>query len=103
MKSKCRNLPAQRTECARHKPLIVGFTTRKTTSDIKLSQPSPYHGELKLFRLLGVLFVCLQAAHSESREPIDITVDLTDAPRKILHAHLRFPVQPGALTLYYPQ
>jgi predicted metalloprotease with PDZ domain len=30
-------------------------------------------------------------------------VDLTDAPRKILHAHLVIPVQPGPLTLDYPQ
>jgi len=30
-------------------------------------------------------------------------VDLTDAPRKILHAQLTFPVQPGPLTLLFPQ
>jgi predicted metalloprotease with PDZ domain len=58
---------------------------------------------LKLLRLLCFLFICLQTAHSESRQPINIAVDLTDAPRKILHAHMQFPVQPGPLTLYYPQ
>ncbi len=36
-------------------------------------------------------------------KPITITVDLTDAPRKILHAQLAFPVQPGPLTLVVPQ
>jgi len=30
-------------------------------------------------------------------------VDLTDAPRKFLHAQLTIPVQPGPLTLVYPQ
>jgi predicted metalloprotease with PDZ domain len=30
-------------------------------------------------------------------------VDITDAPRKILHAHLSIPVQPGPLTLVYPK
>ncbi len=30
-------------------------------------------------------------------------MDITDAPRKILHAHLVIPVQPGELTLVYPQ
>ncbi len=35
--------------------------------------------------------------------PIHATVDVTDAPRKILHAMLSIPVQPGPLTLVYPQ
>ena len=35
--------------------------------------------------------------------PIHATVDVTDAPRKILHAVLSIPVQPGPLTLVYPQ
>jgi predicted metalloprotease with PDZ domain len=37
------------------------------------------------------------------RRPIRITVDATEAPRKILHAQLTMPVQPGALTLVYPK
>jgi predicted metalloprotease with PDZ domain len=40
---------------------------------------------------------------SQSSKPIAISVDLTDAPRKILHAQLAIPVQPGPLTLVYPQ
>ncbi|HVB56046.1 MAG TPA: hypothetical protein VNE63_06380 [Candidatus Acidoferrales bacterium] len=35
--------------------------------------------------------------------PIRISVDATQAPQKILHAHLQMPVQPGPLTLYYPE
>jgi len=35
--------------------------------------------------------------------PITLAVDLIDAPRKMLHAHLSFPVQPGPLTLVYPK
>ncbi|HEV7395318.1 MAG TPA: hypothetical protein VGN86_02305 [Pyrinomonadaceae bacterium] len=34
---------------------------------------------------------------------IAIALDATDAPRKILHAHLVMPVKPGALTLLYPK
>ena len=34
---------------------------------------------------------------------IRIQVDASDAPRRILHAHLQFPVQPGKLTLLYPK
>jgi predicted metalloprotease with PDZ domain len=40
---------------------------------------------------------------SQPRGPISISVDLTDAPRKFLHAQLTIPVQPGPLTLVYPQ
>ena len=36
-----------------------------------------------------------------SATPITITVDATDAPRKMLHADLVIPVQPGDLTLVY--
>jgi predicted metalloprotease with PDZ domain len=32
-----------------------------------------------------------------------VTADLTDAPRRILHARLAIPVQPGPLTLLYPK
>lgn len=35
--------------------------------------------------------------------PIQITVDLTDAPRKFLHARILIPVHSGPLTLVYPQ
>ncbi len=37
------------------------------------------------------------------RSQITVTADLTDAPRKLLHADLTFPVQPGPLTLFYPE
>jgi predicted metalloprotease with PDZ domain len=35
--------------------------------------------------------------------PIRLSVDVSQAPQKILHAHMELPVQPGPLTLYYPQ
>ncbi len=34
---------------------------------------------------------------------IKLDVDATDAPRKVLHARLQLPVQPGKLTLVYPK
>ena len=34
---------------------------------------------------------------------VKVAVDLTEAPRRILHAHLSLPVSPGPLTLYYPK
>ena len=35
--------------------------------------------------------------------PIMLHVDLTDAPRRLLHSHLEIPVSAGPLTLEYPQ
>ncbi len=51
------------------------------------------------------LFIVLYttSALAQADRPITISVDLTDAPRKILHAHLSIPVQPGPLTLVYPK
>ncbi len=39
----------------------------------------------------------------QTNRPITLSVDLRDAPRKFLHAQLTIPVQPGPLTLVYPQ
>ena len=46
------------------------------------------------------------AAQTQTRTPaptVTISVDATDAPRKIFHAHLTIPATPGTLTLYYPK
>lgn len=42
-----------------------------------------------------------QSSQSSSATPITIAVDATDAPRKMLHADMVIPVQPGDLTLLY--
>jgi predicted metalloprotease with PDZ domain len=38
-----------------------------------------------------------------AQAPITLSVDLTDAPRKIIHAQETMPVQPGPMTLVYPK
>ncbi|HTV09404.1 MAG TPA: hypothetical protein VMD97_10210 [Candidatus Aquilonibacter sp.] len=43
---------------------------------------------------------CLASGQSA---PLTLAVDLTDAPRKILHARETMPVQPGPMTLVYPE
>src|SRR6185369_17248411 len=48
-----------------------------------------------------VLFLAISAF--SQGQPIALDVDATDAPRKILHARLRIPAQPGKLTLLYPE
>jgi predicted metalloprotease with PDZ domain len=40
---------------------------------------------------------------AQSGSPILVNVDISDAPRRILHAQLSIPVQPGPLTLLYPK
>ena len=50
---------------------------------------------------LGVFLSGLSAVGQGA--PISLRVDATDAPRKILHARLSIPAQPGKLTLVYPK
>ncbi len=55
-------------------------------------------------RLLVVAGVCLIAATGLSNaQPIALHVDATDTARKLLHARLEIPAQPGELTLVYPK
>ena len=51
---------------------------------------------------LFLFFFLSFPALAQSVAAIKLELDLTDAPRKILHAHLVIPVQPGPLTLVYP-
>ena len=51
--------------------------------------------------LLGLF--CHPAQGQTPPVPIQVVVDARDAPRRVLHAELTFPVQPGPLTLLYPQ
>ena len=57
----------------------------------------------KLFSALAFLSLAAPLAQAQIDGPIQIALDLSDAPRKILHAHLKIPVHPGPLTLDLPQ
>src|ERR1044071_9814334 len=59
----------------------------------------PFAG--RVCAVLGALFVAASAFAQSG--PISLSVDATDAPRKILHARLRLPARPGPLTLLYPK
>ena len=37
------------------------------------------------------------------KTPIEVTADLSDAPRKLFHAEIDFPVSPGPVTLISPE
>jgi predicted metalloprotease with PDZ domain len=60
----------------------------------------------KNFLGLACISLLLSAGHCIAQapaSPILLHVDLSDAPRHLLHAHLQIPVSPGPLTLEYPQ
>jgi predicted metalloprotease with PDZ domain len=45
----------------------------------------------------------LAAESQQPAGPIQLSVDATQAPQKILHAHMQIPVHAGPLTLQYPK
>src|SRR5215475_11664240 len=52
----------------------------------------------------GLIGMCLLVLRGWAAGPtISLSVDATEAPRKIFHARLRIPATPGTLTLYYPK
>ena len=59
---------------------------------------------MSLSRLIPMAALCAATLTASAQTaPITLSVDLTDAPRKILHATEVIPVQPGPLTLVYPE
>ena len=56
-----------------------------------------------LFVAACLVLAAMPARAQNPPGPITISVDATDAPRRVLHAKLQFPVTPGPLTLYYPK
>src|SRR5437870_12359784 len=58
-----------------------------------------------VFGLCFAVFLChgIQAAAADAPRPIELNVDATEAPRKLLHARLVIPAAPGPLTLYDPK
>jgi len=60
------------------------------------------------FHWLAIVFVfetgvSAAVAASAAAPTVRLSVDATEAPRKIFHARLTIPATPGTLTLYYPK
>jgi predicted metalloprotease with PDZ domain len=53
--------------------------------------------------IFGVLALAAAWPAAAATSPVTLTVDATEAPRKIFHAHLAIPAAPGPLTLFYPK
>ena len=60
---------------------------------------------MTLSRALGVACVVVLSVSSwcANGPTVTLSVDATNAPRKIFHASLKIPATPGDLTLYYPK
>ena len=55
-----------------------------------------------LFCLATMLLASISVFGADA-PTIILSVDATDAPRKMFHAQMRIPAKPGTLTLYYPK
>ncbi|MEP6643153.1 MAG: M61 family peptidase [Acidobacteriaceae bacterium] len=56
------------------------------------------------FALVLLTLQLASQASAQSKAPtVKISVDASEAPRKIFHAQLSIPASPGTLTLYYPK
>jgi predicted metalloprotease with PDZ domain len=53
--------------------------------------------------LLELIVLSVGSALAQSSVTIDLTVDATQTPEKILHTRMVMPVKPGPVTLYYPK
>jgi len=49
------------------------------------------------------IFLTAAVTAAAQNAPVELAVDATDAPRRLIHATMVFPVKPGELTLLYPQ
>src|SRR5208283_444405 len=52
---------------------------------------------------LAILFFSSFSLFAADGPSVTLSVDASEAPRKIFHAQLRIPAKPGSLTLYYPK
>jgi len=61
---------------------------------------------IRIYLGVGTLFLSALSSFSAqpvTNRPIELSVDATEAPRRLLHASLKIPVSAGPLTLYYPK
>jgi predicted metalloprotease with PDZ domain len=52
---------------------------------------------------VAAIATCGGAAGQDSGKAVKLEVDLREAPRRVYHAKMQFPVKPGPLTLVYPK
>jgi len=58
---------------------------------------------LRYFFCFAIFLMASFSVFAVNAPTVALSVDASDAPRKIFHAQLRIPAKPGTLTLYYPK
>ncbi len=61
------------------------------------------HSGVRYFLGLAVVLLSSFTVFGSNAPTVALSVDASEAPRKIFHAQLRIPAKPGTLTLYYPK
>jgi predicted metalloprotease with PDZ domain len=62
--------------------------------------------QMRFYFGIAMVLVAIPAnlsAQPAANRPIELSVDATEAPRRLLHAQMKIPVSAGPLTLYYPK
>jgi len=73
---------------------------------VSFENPKPGHNPVQAAKKLGEPLLVLRFGVIEqpvSTRPIELSVDATEAPRRLLHARMKIPVSAGPLTLFYPK
>jgi len=63
----------------------------------------PLRSVCRRLLILPILLLTAVALRADESRPIEISVDASDAPRRLYRARLVIPAKPGSLTLYYPK
>src|SRR5437588_7489039 len=58
---------------------------------------------VRKFSCLAIFLLSAFSGWGANGPTVALSVDASEAPRKIIHAQLRIPAKPGTLTLYYPK
>ncbi len=61
------------------------------------------HLGVRKFSCLAIILLSSFSVVGANAPTVTLSVDASEAPRKIFHAQLRIPAKPGTLTLYYPK
>src|SRR5262245_3695279 len=69
---------------------------------VRTPMTRPHRARGPLTAGLALLLFAAPLRADEPR-PIELSVDATDAPRKLYRARLIIPAKPGPLTLFYPK
>src|SRR4029077_4044981 len=58
---------------------------------------------VRRFSCLAIFLLSSFSVFGANGPTVTLSLDASEAPRKIIHAQLRIPAKPGTLTLYYPK